>query len=63
MHISDVVLQSCRQALRLAAECTDDHVAVELHLLAIKLLLAVVGDTELMVEEVPTFAGNASRRE
>jgi hypothetical protein len=39
MHISDVVLQASRQALRLAAECADEHVAVELHLLAVKLWL------------------------
>jgi hypothetical protein len=61
MHISDVILQSSRQALRLAAKCTDEHVAVELHLLAIKLWLAVVGDAELIVEEIPLFTGNASR--
>ena len=60
MHISDVILQTSRQALRLAAECTDDHIAVELHLLAIKLWLAVVKDAELMVEEIPNLAGNAS---
>jgi hypothetical protein len=50
MHISDVILQSSRQALRLAAECTDEYVAVELHLLAVKLWLAVVKDVELMAE-------------
>jgi hypothetical protein len=61
MHISDVILQSSRQALRLAAECTDEHVAVELHLFAVKLWLAVVKDAELIVEEIPIFAGNASR--
>jgi hypothetical protein len=60
MHISDVVLQASRQALRLAAECADEHVAVELHLLAVKLWLAVVKDTELIVEEIPIFADNAS---
>jgi hypothetical protein len=53
MHISDVILLSSRQALRLAAECTDEHMAVELHLLAVKLWLAVVRDTELIVEEIP----------
>jgi hypothetical protein len=61
MHISDVIPQTSRQALRLAAECTDEHVAVELHLLAVKLWLAVIKDAELMVEEIPIFAGNASR--
>ena len=60
MHISDVILQTSRQALRLAAECTDEHVAVELHLLAVKLWLAVIKDAELIVEETPIFAGNAS---
>ena len=60
MHISDVILQSSRQALRLAAECTDEHVAVELHLLAVKLWLAVVEDTELIVEEIPIFEGDPS---
>jgi hypothetical protein len=59
MHISDVVLQSSRQALRLAAECTDEHVAFDLHLLAVKLWLAVIKDTELIVEEIPIFTGNA----
>ena len=61
MHISDVILQSSQQALRLAAQCTDEHVAVELHLLAVKLWLAVVKDTELVMEENHVFAGNASR--
>lgn len=60
MHISDVVLQCSRQSLRLAAQCTDDRVAVELHLLAVKLWLAVVKDAELIVEEIPVFTGNAS---
>jgi hypothetical protein len=59
MHISDVILLSCRQALRLAAQCTDEHVAVELHLLAVKLWLAAVKDTELIVEEILIFAGHA----
>jgi hypothetical protein len=60
MHFSDVILQSSRQALRLAAECTDENVAVELHVLAVKLWLAVVKDTELIVEEIPVFADHAS---
>jgi hypothetical protein len=51
MHISDVALQSSRQSLRLAAECTDEHVAVELHMLAIRLMLAVIKDGELIIEE------------
>jgi hypothetical protein len=37
MHISDIALQGSRQSLRLAKECTDEHVAVELYLLAIRL--------------------------
>jgi hypothetical protein len=51
MHISDVVLQCSRRSLRLAAECTDEQVAVELYLLAIRLLLAAIKDAELIVEE------------
>jgi hypothetical protein len=51
MHISDVVLQCSRRSLRLAAECGDERVAVELNLLAIRLLLAAVKDAELIVEE------------
>ena len=51
MHISDTALQCSRQSLRLAAECTDEHVAVELGLLAIRLMLAVIKDAELIVEE------------
>jgi hypothetical protein len=55
MHISDAVLDCWRRGLRLAAECTDEHVAVELNLLAIRLLLAVVNDTELTVEQSPVL--------
>jgi hypothetical protein len=55
MHISDVVLQCSRRSLRLAAECTDEQVAVELYLLAIRLLLAAEKDAELIVEESPVF--------
>lgn len=55
MHISDVVLQCSRRSLRLAAECTDEQVAVEFYLLAIRLLLAVIKDAELIVEESPAF--------
>jgi hypothetical protein len=55
MHISDVVLQCSRRSLRLAAECTDEQVAVELYLLAIRLLLAAIKDAELIVEELPVF--------
>jgi hypothetical protein len=60
MHISDVILQSSRQALRIAAQCTDEHVAVELHVLAVKLWLAVIKDTELIVEELPILSVNAA---
>jgi hypothetical protein len=51
MHISDIVLQCSRRSLRLAAECTDEQVAVELHLLAIRLALAAVKDAELLIKE------------
>jgi hypothetical protein len=51
MHISDTVLDCSRHSLRLAAECADEHVAVELNLLAIRLLLAAVKDAELIVDE------------
>jgi hypothetical protein len=55
MHISDAVLDCSRRSLRLAAECTDERVAVELNLLAIRLLLAAVKDAELIIEQSPTF--------
>jgi hypothetical protein len=55
MHISDAVLECSRRSLRLAAECTDERVAVELNLLAIRLLLAAVKDAELIIEQSPTF--------
>ena len=55
MHISDVVLQCSAAALRLAAECTDEQVAVEFYLLAIRLWLAVIKDAELMAEEITHF--------
>jgi hypothetical protein len=53
MHISDAVLDCSRRSLRLAAECTDERVAVELNLLAIRLLLAAVSDAELIIEQSP----------
>jgi hypothetical protein len=53
VHISDVILDCSRRCLRLAAECSDDHTAAELHLLSLRLLLAVVADAELMVDESP----------
>jgi len=52
-HISDVVLDCSRGCLRLAAECNDDHTATELQLLSLRLLLAAVGDSELMVDGSP----------
>jgi hypothetical protein len=51
MHISDTVLDCSRRSLRLAARCTDEHVAVELNLLAIRLILAAVSDAELVIEQ------------
>jgi hypothetical protein len=51
MHFSDTVLDCSRRSLRLAAGCTDEHVAVELNLLAIRLLLAAVSDAELAIEQ------------
>ena len=53
MHISDAILDCSRRSLRLAAECTDERVAVELNLLAIRLLLAAVSDAELIIEQSP----------
>jgi hypothetical protein len=55
MHISDAVLDCSRRSLRLAAECTDERVAVELNLLVIRLLLAAVKDAELTVEQSPVL--------
>jgi hypothetical protein len=53
MHISDTVLECSRNCLRLAAKCTDDRTAVELHLLAFRLLLAAFRDSELVMEVSP----------
>ena len=55
MYISDVVFDCSRRVLRLAADCTDERVAVELNLLAIKLVLAAVADAELTVEQSPVL--------
>jgi len=54
-HISDEVLDCSRRCLRLAAKCSDDHIAVELQLLALQLLLAAVGDAEITVDELPVL--------
>jgi hypothetical protein len=56
MNISDVVVQCSRRSLRLAAECSDEQVAVELNMLGIRLLLAAIKDAELIVEEPSVFA-------
>ena len=50
-HISDVVLDCSRRCLRLAAQCSDDHTATELQVLALRLMLAAAGDAELSVDE------------
>lgn len=55
MHISDAVLDCSRRSLRLAPECTDERVAVEPNLLAIRLLLAAVKDAELIIEQPPVM--------
>jgi len=58
-HISDVVLDCSGGCLRLASECSDDHIAVELQLLSLRLLLAAVGDAELTVDELPILSLSA----
>jgi hypothetical protein len=55
-HISDVALDCSRGCLRLASECSDDHIGTELQLLSILLLLAAVGDAELTVDELPILS-------
>ena len=60
MHISDAVLDCLRRSLPLAAECTDERVAVELNLLAIKLLLEAVKDAELIVEQSPVLTSTCA---
>ncbi len=46
MNISDVVVQCSRRSLQLAAECRDGHMAVELNMLGITLLIAAMKDAE-----------------
>jgi hypothetical protein len=58
MNLSDIVLDCSRTCLHLAAKCTDDHAAAELHLLALRLVLAAVRDAEL-VEELPALSLSA----
>ena len=58
-HISDVVLDCSRGCLRLASKCSDDHLAAELQLLSLRLLLAAVGDAELTVDELPILSLSA----
>jgi len=53
--ISDAGLDCSRRSLRLSAECTDERVATELNVLAIRLLLAAVKDTEMIVEQSPVL--------
>jgi hypothetical protein len=58
-HISDEVLDCSRACLRLASECSDDHIATELQLLSLRLLLAAVGDAELTVDGLPVLSLSA----
>lgn len=59
MNLSDIALDCSRTCLHLAANCTDDDTAAELRLLALRLVLAAVGDAELVMEELPALSLSA----
>lgn len=56
MHMSDFLLDSLRERSRLAAKCGDDRTAADLQVLSLRLLLAAMGDPELMADEPPQSA-------
>lgn len=56
MHISDIALECSRRCAQLASKCTNEEVAVELNVLAVRLMVAAVRDAELLVDQ--TQAGD-----
>jgi hypothetical protein len=53
MHISDIALECSQRCTQLASKCTDEEIAIELSVLAVKLMVAVVRDAELLVDSSP----------
>ena len=51
MHISDIALECSRRCAQLASKCTNEEVAVELNVLAVRLMVAAVRDAELLVDQ------------
>lgn len=51
MHISDIALECSQRCAQLATKCTDEEIAIELNVLAVRLMVAAVRDTELLVDQ------------
>lgn len=51
MHISDIALECSQRCAQLASKCTDEEIAIELNVLAVRLMVAAVRDTELLVDQ------------
>ena len=57
MHISDIALECSRRCAQLALKCTHEEVAIELNVLAVRLMAAAVRDAELLVDQPQAGGG------
>lgn len=57
MHISDIALECSRRCAQLALKCTNEEVATELNVLAVRLMVAAAKDAELLVDQTRTGDG------
>lgn len=53
MHISDIALECSQRCAQLASKCTDEEIAIELNVLAVRLMVAAARDAELLVDQTP----------
>lgn len=51
MHISDIALECSQRCAQLASKCTDEEIAIELNVLAVRLMVAAARDAELLVDQ------------
>ncbi len=57
MHISDIALECSQRCAQLALKCTNEEVAIELNVLAVRLMVAAVRDAELPANQTDARGG------
>lgn len=60
MHISDIALACSQRCAQLALKCTNEEVAIELNILAVRLMVAAAKDAELLVNTSSKPAADAN---